>query len=133
VKKTIDEYIGSIREDLQDNYLKVREFILDSHIGITESMKYGVPFYALNHNLCFLSATKNNEIQVGFWQGLRLKETSNLITGHELKIVRHFTFKEFSETEFINLATVLDEAIELDKTDYNEFKKNINVYRKKKV
>lgn len=62
--ETIDEYIASYPQKIQDNLQKLRETIRDSAPDAKEAISYQMPTFKLNGNLVHFAAYKNH---IGFY------------------------------------------------------------------
>jgi len=62
--KTIDEYINSFPENVQDILIKMRKVIRESAPDAAEAISYQMPTFKLNGNLVHFAAHKNH---IGFY------------------------------------------------------------------
>jgi len=62
--KTIDEYIATFPEDIQEILEKMRKVIQDAAPEAEEAISYGMPTFKLNGNLVHFAAYKNH---MGFY------------------------------------------------------------------
>jgi len=64
--KTIDEYISTFPENVQNTLKKIRKTIKESAPKAVEAMTWGMPTFKLNGNLVHFAAFKKH---VGFYPG----------------------------------------------------------------
>ena len=62
--ETIDEYIATFPEDIQEILKKMRKVIQESAPEAEEAISYGMPTFKLNGNLVHFAAYKNH---IGFY------------------------------------------------------------------
>jgi uncharacterized protein YdhG (YjbR/CyaY superfamily) len=62
--KTIDEYIKTFPEDVQNILEKMRKTIQEAAPGAEEAISYQIPTFRLNGNLVHFAANKNH---IGFY------------------------------------------------------------------
>jgi uncharacterized protein YdhG (YjbR/CyaY superfamily) len=62
--KTIDEYIGTFPEDVQNMLIRLRQTIKEIAPEAQEAIKYQLPTFVLNGNLVHFGAFKNH---IGFY------------------------------------------------------------------
>lgn len=62
--KTIDEYIATFPEDIQEILEKMRKVIQDAAPEAEETISYGMPTFKFNGNLVHFAAYKNH---IGFY------------------------------------------------------------------
>jgi uncharacterized protein YdhG (YjbR/CyaY superfamily) len=62
--ETIDEYIETFPEDIQDILKKMRKVIQEATPEAEETISYGMPTFKLNGNLVHFAAYKNH---IGFY------------------------------------------------------------------
>lgn len=94
----------------------LREEILDSHPAITESLKYGVPFYTLKKNICYLTQSKKDGAYIGFIQGHKLSNEQGILITDGRKQVKIIQFESLEDAKDKTslLHEVLNEAFILD-------------------
>lgn len=64
--ETIDEYIATFPQDIQDILEELRKAIQESAPNAKETISYGIPTFKLNGNLVHFGAFKNH---IGFYPG----------------------------------------------------------------
>jgi uncharacterized protein YdhG (YjbR/CyaY superfamily) len=62
--KSIDEYIRSFPKEVQKKLKELRSFIREEAPSASEAIKYSMPTYVLNGNLCYFAAYKKH---IGFY------------------------------------------------------------------
>jgi hypothetical protein len=110
----VDVYCSQFNFEIQRVVDRLRSVILDTAPGVTEHLKYGVPYYRYSKAFCYISVRKKKDVYVGIIKGSELSNDEGLLSGEDLKVVRHFEIKDkLSETEENNLYSVLQEALML--------------------
>ncbi|MDB0037766.1 DUF1801 domain-containing protein [bacterium] len=90
-----------------------RNLILDSHLGITESVKYGLPFFSLKRILAYMDVQKGKPI-VAFMNGTTFGELSNELDFTGRKRVGHFSLVDLDDKRNEILCALIDVAVEYD-------------------
>ncbi len=90
-----------------------RKLILDSHLGITESVKYGLPFFSFNRIMVYMDVQKGKPI-VAFMNGTQFGELSKELDFTGRKRVGHFSLINLDEKRNEILCALIDVAIEYD-------------------
>jgi hypothetical protein len=60
---------------------------------IEENIKYKIPFYSFKGPLFYFNK-KGRGVNLGFYHGVKLKDETSILSGHELKMIRHFYFDQ---------------------------------------
>ncbi len=115
--KSIEYYIAKQATEVTQLMYFIREVILDAHPALTESMKYGVPFYSLKRNICYLTHNKKDGVYIGFIQGRKLSNEQGLLISDGRKQVKILQFESLKDAqqktsllnEVLNEAFILDE------------------------
>jgi len=95
-------FYESLTDDERQEAHRFRSFILNGFPFITEEYKWRLPyFYYRGRGICFFHCNKTNGLYLGFAKGQRLIDESGLLTGNELKLMKHYLFKSnnFKEEE----------------------------------
>lgn len=108
----VDDYISQFPDWQQELLNRLREIILETDAGISEAIKWQVPFYAKRKNLCYLNARKK-DVQLGFYRGSIMDQSDGLLEG-EGSMVRHMTFFEGEEIPTEPIREKIIEALALD-------------------
>ena len=75
----VSMYIDNQSSEIAQLMYLLRGEILESHPAITESLKYGVPFYTLKKNICYLTHSKKDGVYIGFIQGHKLSNEQGVL------------------------------------------------------
>ncbi|QCK16916.1 DUF1801 domain-containing protein [Mangrovivirga cuniculi] len=119
MKATPNQKSDHVTSLLADNlekslYIKaeeIRQWLLDTP-GISEAVKYKIPFYDFHGPLIYFNPQKDHLI-IGFTKGTRIEDPFGLLIGDQ-KQIRHFMLDDivdFRET----LPFYIDEAIRINK------------------
>lgn len=90
-----------------------RKLILDSHLGIKESVKYGLPFFSLKRILAYMDV-QNEKPLVAFMNGTKFGELSKELDFTGRKRVGHFFLNDLDDKRHELLCALIDTAIEYD-------------------
>lgn len=74
----------------------LRSIIDECSPAIQEVIKYGIPYYQYHGPLCYLSPEKGS-VKLGFAKGYLMSNAQEILESHELKQIRHLTFKRIEE------------------------------------
>ena len=99
---SIELFYESLTNELREEAYRFRSFILNDFPFITEEYKWRIPyFYYKRKGVCFFHCNKANGLYLGFAKGQKLIDESGILTGNELKIMKHYLFKDnnFQEEE----------------------------------
>ncbi|MDG1331571.1 MAG: hypothetical protein P8P74_04530 [Crocinitomicaceae bacterium] len=91
----------------------VRKLILDSHLGIKESVKYGLPFFSLKRVLAYMDVQKGRPI-VAFMNGTKFGELSKELDFTKRVRVGHFFLDNLDDERHEILCALIDVAVEYD-------------------
>ncbi len=118
--KEVDLYLKHSPKLQRDLMAAVRAVILKTIPDVEEMIKYTVPFYTRKGLFCYLSPLKKKDgIYIGFAEGYRMSDESGILTGKDLKQIRHMEFRKPSDIKVRLLKKYLLEAAML-----NELKKH---------
>lgn len=95
--------------------LFVRQQIFGLHPGIQESFKWGLPMYHLKKNIAYLDVQKGRPL-VGINYAIKHPMLCDLLVMADRKIIGHFYLDNFTEETHAELMTILDLALEIDRT-----------------
>lgn len=90
-----------------------RNLVLDSHLGITESVKYGLPFFSLKRILAYMDVQKGKPI-LAFMNGTKLGELSKELDFTKRTRVGHFSLVDLDDKRHEILCALIDVAVEYD-------------------
>jgi hypothetical protein len=110
----IEQYIETKDPSIRDILDLLRHFILSFDPAMKEKIAYGIPFFYIHKNICYLNPVRNG-VDIGFTQGLRLD--LNLV-GFELKnrkMVKTLHYKRVDEIDFEAVGLILEKALLLDR------------------
>ena len=99
----VDSYISRVDPKLRSQFQKLRLIIKKALPGVSESVKWGVPYYSLDGVGVASIADYSGHVNLYLMQGAEL--SSHLLEGTG-KGMRHITVKtlaEVKETEFVRL------------------------------
>ena len=110
----VEEYIASKDPQLRELMDMLRHIILSTSPEFREKIAYGIPFFYIRKNICYLNPT-NEGLDVGFVRGsaIGMQHKSFELKGR--KTVKSFRFKKLEDIDFELFDQVLQEAIRLDK------------------
>ncbi len=91
----------------------VHDAILNSHPAVQSVIKYGVPFYVLKKNLCYLCIQKDKPV-LGIVEGYRLESIHDLLDFTGRKQIGHFPLSDMDEKRYNDLLRVIETAVDFD-------------------
>lgn len=92
----------------------LREILMNSAPGMREEWKFkSHPFYVLNKWVAFISV-KNVQVQLGFCEGVHLKDGLKKLERKELKQVRYLSINEWNTEMEDVIRYYLQMAIDVD-------------------
>ena len=99
----VDSYVSKVDPKLRSQFQKLRSIVKEALPGVSESVKWGVPYYSLDGVGVASIADYSGHVNLYLMQGAGL--SSDLLEGTG-KGMRHITVKtlaEIKETEFTRL------------------------------
>jgi hypothetical protein len=99
----VDSYVSKVDPKLRSQFQKLRLIVKEALPGVSESVKWGVPYYSLDGVGVASIADYSGHVNLYLMQGAEL--SSDLLEGTG-KSMRHITVKtlaEIKETEFMRL------------------------------
>jgi len=106
------EYIDKLDSPLKEIVKELRKIVTNHSSDINEEMKWNVPTYSINKNICSIMAHKKH-VNFQIFRGAHIKDVQELEgTGKEMRHLKFFTLNEVEETK---VEKYLEQAIELDK------------------
>ena len=117
----VDDFILNLPLWQQEIVEYLRVIILQSSLGVSETLKYKIPYYEYKKHLCYINPRKK-EVVLGFIQGKLLSETCPFLSGDQ-KYVRHIVIKEITKELDGQIRFTLQEAILLNDELYKLNKK----------
>lgn len=112
--QAVDHYLFDLPEWQQEIIQYLRDVILSAAPTMVEELKYNIPFYSCNGNLCYINP-QNESIVLGFIKGAQMIDEPNLLEGGQ-KEVRHYVIHNFDEIDEEGLRILLQEAILLNES-----------------
>ena len=107
----VNEYINSIDAPLKKIVEKLRQAVKGTSKELREEMKWNVPTYSINKNICSIMAHKNH-VNLQIFQGAKIKD-ANKLEGSG-KGMRHIKYKDLNEVKVAQVKKYLKQAIALD-------------------
>lgn len=108
----VDEYVNNIDAPLKKIVVKLRQAIMGTSKELREEMKWNVPTYSINRNICSIMAHKKH-VNLQIFQGAKIRDSNKLEgSGKEMRHIKYAAIKEVKVTE---VKKYLQQAIELDK------------------
>ena len=108
----VDSWLMSAADQQRPQLVTLREIILSSHPGITESLKWKQPCYALNGLFCYLQRAKTH-VTLGFQQGTLMDDPGKVLEGDGAQM-RHITFPPGAGIDTDLCRALVREAIRVD-------------------
>ena len=111
--ENFESYIKAVKNDnLKPIVLKLRELITEGSKEIKEEMKWNVPTYSINKNICSIMAHKNH-VNFQIFQGANLKD-SKLLHGTG-KNMRHLRYESIEQIDLKIVKNIIEQAINEDR------------------
>ncbi len=108
-----ESYIKAVKNDnLKPIVLKLRELIKECSKEIKEELKWNVPTYSINKNICSIMAHKHH-VNFQIFQGANLKG-SELLYGTG-KNMRHLRYESIEQVDLKIAKNIIEQAINEDK------------------
>ncbi len=107
----VDSYIQSVEDNLKPIVKKLRGAIKDCSEVIKEEMKWNVPTYSINKNICSIMAHKHH-VNFQIFQGANLKD-SKLLYGTG-KNMRHLRYENIEQVDTTIINKIIEQAIMKD-------------------
>ena len=109
---TAEQYVGKLDSPLKEIVKELRKIVMNHSSDIKEEMKWNVPTYSINKNICSIMAHKKH-VNFQIFRGAHIKDAKELEgTGKDM---RHLKFSTLGEVEEAKMEKYLKQAIELDK------------------
>jgi hypothetical protein len=106
-----DEYFERLDSPMKEISLKLRAIITAHCSELKEEVKWSVPTYSINKNICSIMPHKKH-VNLQLMQGAHLKDAQKLEgTGKDM---RHMKFFSLGEVEREKIEWYLKQAIELE-------------------
>lgn len=111
---TNEEYIDNLDEELK----KIAEYLHElmmSFPGVKTKIRYGIPFYDINHWIVYISPFKTGGIEFAFVRGSELNDDNNILEARGRKMVKSIIINSMKDIKEKELNELILEAIILDK------------------
>ncbi len=90
--------------------------LLTLELGLTEKIRFKIPFYYGKSWICYLNPIKNDSVEFAFVRGNELSNQKAILENKGRKQVYSITFKKLSDVPQRIINETIQEAILLDKT-----------------
>ena len=90
----VEEYIDDFDPVLRDILIRLREIIYQVVPDATEAIKWSVPTFRLQKNICYIAGFKNH-VTLAFHDGKMLKDPDGLLLGTG----KHMKYLKFKSTD----------------------------------
>ncbi len=108
----VDSYIAAIDEKLQPIVVILRATVTSAASVLKEDIKWNVPTYSLNKNICSIMAHKNH-VNLQICHGAHIADADILEgTGKDM---RHLKFEKLADVNAGVVKKIINQAIEIDK------------------
>lgn len=90
---SVDQYILRQTGDLRIMYEILNDFLMAEEIGLSATLKYGIPFYMnAKKMVCYLHRCKDQSLDVTFWHGHLLVEKYPQLAQRDRKIMASLNY-----------------------------------------
>ncbi|MBI5153805.1 DUF1801 domain-containing protein [Candidatus Poribacteria bacterium] len=113
--RTVDDYIAAQGARWRPVLEALRALVRKAAPAAGEAIKWGMPTYAQNGLLCYLSVTKNH-VLLGFYRGVELHDPGGLLEGTG-KGMRHVKVRSAADIRKRCFANWVKQAVELNAAD----------------
>lgn len=108
----VESYITSVDSKLQPIVVMLRELIRNVSGELKEELKWNVPTYSMNKNICSIMAHKKH-VNLQIFRGAELENTEALLgTG---KAMRHLKFETMNDVEVATVSEIIKQALVIDR------------------
>lgn len=107
----VDKYIGKLDPPLKAIVQELRKIITNLSSDMKEEIKWNVPTYSINKNICSVMAHKKH-VNLQIFLGAHIKDAQELDGAG--KDMRHLKFSALNEVEEEKISKYLKQAIQLD-------------------
>ncbi|MGP4039759.1 DUF1801 domain-containing protein [Gracilibacillus sp. D59] len=111
--KSVEKIISQFPDPIQEITNSLRQIVLESSDNFKEEIKWGMPSYSINNNICYLQPSKKH-VNLGFYAGGQLDDKYNLLGG-EGKKMRHIRVKNIADVDETAFGYYINQAIDLDR------------------
>ncbi|QUW22618.1 DUF1801 domain-containing protein [Sporosarcina sp. Marseille-Q4063] len=110
INEKVDQFIEKLPENIQEITTCLRNLLFETSGNFTEEIKWGMPSYGIQKNICYLQPSKNH-VNLGFYFGASLIDEDNLLEGTG-KQMRHVRIKKVEEIQPEKIKALIQSAIE---------------------
>ena len=111
VEDFIYQYEGNQRE-----ILIYFHNLLSAELGLSDRIRYKIPFYFKNSWICYLNPFKNGAVELAFTRGNELSNVQGLLEARNRKQISGIAFEKVADIPFKAIREIIQEAILLDET-----------------
>lgn len=104
------------KEGEQQKIMLCLHDLLMANVGITNKIRFKVPFYYNRSWICYLNPNKKGGVELCFLRGNELSNVQGLLDAKGRKQVTGITFQEEKEMPLKEIHEIIQEAILLDET-----------------
>ena len=90
--------------------------LLVTDLGLTNRIRYKIPFYYRNSWICYLNPFKNGAIELAFIRGNELSNVQGILEARHRKQISGMVFEKFDDIPYKEISEIIQEAILLDET-----------------
>ena len=90
--------------------------IFVEELGLTEKIRFKIPFFFNRSWICYLNPVKNNGVDLSFLRGNELSNIQGLLEAKDRVQVRSITFYQLENVPRSLVDEIIQEAILLDET-----------------
>jgi len=106
-----DEYVKKLESPVKEIVVELRAIVTGYSASLKETIKWNVPTYSINSNICSIMAHQNH-VNLQIFHGAHIVDAGKLAgTGKDMRHLK-FVAKEDISTALIK--SILSQAIELD-------------------
>lgn len=119
---TVEEFIERY-EGNQKVILQYLHELLTIEFGLTDKIRFKIPFYYGKTWICYLNPVKNNKVELAFVRGNEISNPYGILNFKNRKQVSGIEIDNINKIPLQELEETLHEAIFLDETTPYTFKK----------
>ena len=109
----VDLYQSELPHAQKEIVKRLRAFIARRCPELTECLKWHVPIYSLNGKNLLGLQDFTAHVNLSFFRGAQLHDARGILIGTG-KLVRHVTFRSFTDIDYGALKDFIDQAIRLN-------------------